>query len=360
MKGDPKIVAIASRLVDMGASPLEVAELLDKLPPNYDDVTVYEVLRSINPEVAEKFKREMSLYVWRTDLKREPFNKKRIVDSIVKEAGVSKNLAEKIAREVEEKVKELNITVITSTLIRELALLKFLEYGMEDAYRSYSRLGIPVYDVVNFVKEGKGQVEAFIARRVFAQYALLYLMPRELAEYVLDKQVFVHSIKNPFVPYTSAYVSRSSQERWYEGLSKFVFQKPFVERPSIMVPDWMEEEQAAVLKHVLSYLKPTFWTTGEVEGVEVSDMPLYFFGKLPEKQVLDKISINVERMRLFSPTHSSLREKLEAIKGFVEEYEEKRKAYVKASRIVVEVEGDKEVTEDVFDDSNYTVIQRRT
>lgn len=75
------------------------------------------------------------------------WNRARIVDALIKETGIKRELAEIIGLEVEKQVKKLSIDFITAPLVRELVDVKLLEYGLEDTRRRHTRLGVPIFDV---------------------------------------------------------------------------------------------------------------------------------------------------------------------------------------------------------------------
>ncbi|HXK45526.1 MAG TPA: ATP cone domain-containing protein, partial [bacterium] len=73
----------------------------------------------------------------------------KIVDSLVKETGMEQNIATFIATEVEKEIIASKVKNLTAPLIREMVNAKLVEFGMEDARRKYTRLGLPLYDVKN-------------------------------------------------------------------------------------------------------------------------------------------------------------------------------------------------------------------
>jgi ribonucleoside-triphosphate reductase (formate) len=73
------------------------------------------------------------------------FDKKKIVDSLLKETSISKEMAEKVARSIERKVN--SIEHVTGSLLRGLTLDYLVRHGMLDIYREYKRVGLPISDV---------------------------------------------------------------------------------------------------------------------------------------------------------------------------------------------------------------------
>ncbi|MFH1362401.1 MAG: anaerobic ribonucleoside-triphosphate reductase, partial [bacterium] len=75
------------------------------------------------------------------------WDKEKIIRALIKETGLAQEVALIIALEVEKQLRVMAVKTITAPLVRELVDVKLLEYGLEDARRRHTRLGVPVYDV---------------------------------------------------------------------------------------------------------------------------------------------------------------------------------------------------------------------
>jgi ribonucleoside-triphosphate reductase len=76
----------------------------------------------------------------------ESFDKNKIIESIRKETGCVGKIIEEIVDEVYTTLKVIRLDPVTGPLIREFINTKFLEHGMDDCRRKYTRVGMPVYD----------------------------------------------------------------------------------------------------------------------------------------------------------------------------------------------------------------------
>ncbi len=344
-----KSLNIINKLLELGVSPIEIAEIKEVVDEHMDDEQrVYEALKNINPELAEVFRKEIELSVWRSDLKKEPFNRSRIVESLVREVGLSKSMAERVAKDIEKKIRELNLSSVTSTLIRELVLIKLLEQSMEQEYKKYSRIGIPTYDLYRLISQKNFRER--ILERIFAQFTFIHLLPYRLAEYVSTKTVRIGSISNPAVPYSKTYIKRvSTFDRWIEGYAEFLYERGFVGRPSVYIPSWFEESEFYVVHTISKPYKPVFWSDSEDFKVPKSDIPLYEFGGVPDRTVKDYIEIDTYRLEIELPTEDERRKALREIKELLLEYEEKRSQWVKNGTVVIRFAGSSNYS-DIFDD----------
>ncbi len=359
MQVPAKFMLIAQKLREFGASEVEIAELWDKINGDVNIQVIYDALREINPELARNFLKEMRLVVWRSDMKREHFNRKRIVASLVKEVNLPRGLAERIAREVEEKIRNSDFSIITSTLIRELVLSKLLEIS-EDYYLRYMRLGIPIFDLETLLERGEAEK---VPKRIFRQYILLHVLPKRAAEYVMDGVLKFGTMDAPCLPYAITYYSRGpSMEKWLSGFLTTLYERRWVDVPSIFVPAHLLEDVLPIAN-----ASPTgiFWTDGEEMGkIKHSEIPLYSFGPLENRVVRELVTVDVGKLGELTGNvvafWKGLEEILEGIKAFMEF----KKKLVKKGETVVKIEGLDRVEKDLMiqkekvleNFSEYTII----
>ncbi|MEM3953261.1 MAG: helix-turn-helix domain-containing protein, partial [Nitrososphaerota archaeon] len=138
----------------------------------------------------EKLEKNLGLknvmMVWRSDGVIEPFDKRKIVDSLVREAGIPPRLAKEVATIAEEKLQTLKIEYLTSSLIRELVNTVLLDMGMEKYRYRLSRVGLPVYDVSKQLEESfkNGDMREFMEKAteaIMREYVMIDVLPRDIA-----------------------------------------------------------------------------------------------------------------------------------------------------------------------------------
>ncbi len=118
----------------------------------------------------------------------ENFDRNKIVESLVREAEVPIDLAQKIAREAEKRLLKLGIKYVTAPLIREFVNAILVEKGLEEYRHKLTRVGLPIYDVTLLMKEMSGksvgveEVHKTAGDRVIEEYTLLNTLPRDIAD----------------------------------------------------------------------------------------------------------------------------------------------------------------------------------
>ena len=76
---------------------------------------------------------DLALFVRTSDEDLISWNRRRIVQALVRETLVDEDTAEAISREVEEMIFSSRITMVTAPLIRELVNAKLIERGLGKA-----------------------------------------------------------------------------------------------------------------------------------------------------------------------------------------------------------------------------------
>jgi anaerobic ribonucleoside-triphosphate reductase len=95
-----------------------------------------------NPETTD-----LTLFIRTSGEEIAPWNRQRIVDALMREAGIDDELATQISKEVEKQIVSSGIGLLTTALVRELVNARLIERGMERERRLHGRLGFPLYDV---------------------------------------------------------------------------------------------------------------------------------------------------------------------------------------------------------------------
>lgn len=150
----------------------------------------------------KSYKKQLRVRTSKTLL--EQFDRKKIVDSLIEETTLDGAAAEKIAKEVEDEIGKLELEYVTAPLIREIANVRLLEHGHERERAMYTRLGMPVYDVKGLIGRGSKEnanlqynpesVHKLMADQIAREYALIDLIPKELADAHMAGQIHIHDL----------------------------------------------------------------------------------------------------------------------------------------------------------------------
>jgi len=156
---------------------------------------------------------DLALFVRTSSEDMVKWDRKFIVDALVRETGISEEMATIIGVEVEKQIRSLNIEVITSPLIRELVDVKLLEYNLEDARRRHTRLGAPLYDVKNIifnqnkenanVPHGPEATNLTLAENIKKEFALLHVFSIDVADAHMVGDLHLHDLGFVDRPYCS-------------------------------------------------------------------------------------------------------------------------------------------------------------
>jgi len=141
------------------------------------------------------------------------WDKEKIIEALAVETGLNREIASIIAIEVEKQIRAMAVKTITAPLIRELVDVKLLEYGLEEARRKHTRLGVPVYDVKKIIfhknKENANTPHSpeatnlTLAENIKKEYALLNVFSPSVADAHMRGDIHLHDLGFVDRPYCS-------------------------------------------------------------------------------------------------------------------------------------------------------------
>jgi anaerobic ribonucleoside-triphosphate reductase len=156
---------------------------------------------------------EIALFVRTSDDDLAHWDKQRIVNAMVREAGVPDGTARTISDEVEEIVLDSKVKVITVSLIRELVNAKLIEHGLEDARKRHARLGVPLFDAEKIITwpnrenanipHNPEATNMTLAEAINKQYALLRVFSQDVADAHARGDIHLHDLGFINRPYCS-------------------------------------------------------------------------------------------------------------------------------------------------------------
>ena len=145
------------------------------------------------------------LYIRTSNESLEEWDKERIVSALIRETYIDRRTAEAISTEVEKQVIGLEVTILTTTLIRELVGAKLFALGLEKAHKMHTRLGVPLYDVEQIIlRQGKTPgvlplgpelTNLALASRIKREYALLNVFSQEVADAHLSGDLYLEGLE---------------------------------------------------------------------------------------------------------------------------------------------------------------------
>lgn len=160
-------------LTDLGKMVLDVADRVEK--------------KAVKPR---------GMLVRTSHLTVEEFDQNKIANSLIKEAKVPPELAQKAAKEAEKRLVKSKTKYLTASLIREVVNAILVEKGYEDYRHKLTRVGMPVHEVSASIekREISGVAVSTISRAgqtVLSEYTLLNIFPRDIADAHLSGAIHI-------------------------------------------------------------------------------------------------------------------------------------------------------------------------
>lgn len=131
-----------------------------------------------------------------------PWDRARVAESLARETGLERPLADLVALEVEQWIARAGMTRLTTGLIRELVDAKLAERGLDAQRGRHRRLGIPLFDTERIVQGAAPDAEGCdpvatdraLARAVKREYALGEVFSAEVAEAHAAGAIHLHAL----------------------------------------------------------------------------------------------------------------------------------------------------------------------
>lgn len=194
----------------------------------------------------------------------EEFDANKIANSLVREAQMPAELAQKVAKETEKLLIHSKIKYLTAPLVREVVNATLIEKGFEEYRHKLTRLGIPVHDVAKLVetksdRRRKSSVQETAGETIFKEYTLLNIFPRDISDAHLSGALHINSLSSWIL--RPSEISHDLRFFLEKGLN---LEKIDAYQPTISPPHNMESALALTLNTCLHSAK-------EVESEQTID-----------------------------------------------------------------------------------------
>jgi DNA-binding transcriptional ArsR family regulator len=127
---------------------------LDRGERKYVISSLGRLVLNLTRQVEERSMLESGKFYVRTSRHTmEEFNPDKILQSLIREAGMPVELAKRITDEAEARISKFQTAYLTAPLIREIVNTLLIEHGYEEYRHKLTRLGLPVFDVTELVNK---------------------------------------------------------------------------------------------------------------------------------------------------------------------------------------------------------------
>ncbi len=157
---------------------------------------------NVSDEIERKAAKRKRILVRTSRFTLEDFDPNKIVDSLMHEAGMPADQAQRVAKETEKRLMKSKTKYLTAPLIREVVNAILIEKGLEIYRHKLTRLGLPVHDVVSLIQSRRRNPKssAFIDQRVaeivLEEYVLLDTFPRDIADAHLSGELHIDCLSD--------------------------------------------------------------------------------------------------------------------------------------------------------------------
>ncbi len=140
------------------------------------------------------------IYVRTSKEMMEEFKPDKILQALVKEAGMPVDLAQKMTSEAEARLYKFQTSYLTAPLIREIVNALLIEHGYEEYRHKLTRIGLPIHDVTQMLKQstrsdnGVSSLITQTSKEVFSEYLLLNQLSRDVTDAHLSGDIHISNL----------------------------------------------------------------------------------------------------------------------------------------------------------------------
>ena len=146
-----------------------------------------KMVLDVADRVERKAVKPRGMLVRTSHLTLEEFDANKIANSLIKEAKVPAELAQKAAKEAEKRLLKSRTKYLTAALIREVVNGILVEKGFDDYRHKLTRVGMPIHEVTAAIEANDAQRDSttlleLAGESVMGEYTLLNIFPRDIAD----------------------------------------------------------------------------------------------------------------------------------------------------------------------------------
>ncbi|MHA2393282.1 MAG: anaerobic ribonucleoside-triphosphate reductase [Promethearchaeota archaeon] len=171
--------------------------------------------------------------VFRTEGDLVVFDSSRILESILKETGMSEENAEKITELVVRRIISSGIKFLSGPHIREIVCSILSEQHFENERKLYTRIGMPLMDYEKILENGLGRppkriinpekIHNWAANRISEEYAHLRILSSEESKAHLYGNIHIHKLRYfDLRPFTQFWDPRIVLEEGLPPITNFI------------------------------------------------------------------------------------------------------------------------------------------
>ena len=158
-----------------------------------------KMVLDVADRVEKKAFKPRGMLVRTSHLTVEEFDANKIANSLIKEAKVPAELAQKAAKEAEKRIVKSKTKYLTAPLIREIVNGILVEKGYEEYRHKLTRVGMPVHEVTTSLESKDNPADsatilAKAGKTVLSEYTLLNIFPRDIADAHLSGAIHIDNL----------------------------------------------------------------------------------------------------------------------------------------------------------------------
>lgn len=207
----------------------------NKVDKHYTITNLGKLVVSLTKQIeARSIIERGTMYVRTSSLSIEEFNSDKILQSLLREGRLPRELAQKITEDVEDRIYKYQASYLTGPMIREITNAVLLENGYEDYRNVMTRLGMPPYDIQHMLTNADrmdGGIKSTVlstGRHVLCEYLLTNTLHKDMADMYLSGEIHIAELATWSLTPDTIFVDAGDilgEDSWRSGLPRRTIQE---------------------------------------------------------------------------------------------------------------------------------------
>ncbi len=175
---------------------------LNKGEKKYAITNLGKLVLNLVRQIEERSILESGKIYIRTLDKFQEFNTHRIMQMLIRDAGMSPEIANKIAEEVESKIFKLGLSYLTDPIVNEIINNTLLEHGYEEYRARLSRVGIASSELSRLLDDDIDSLTHILSNNLLSEFMLFSHLPKDIADQHIEGNINISTGLNGIIPDT--------------------------------------------------------------------------------------------------------------------------------------------------------------
>lgn len=175
---------------------------LNKGEKKYAITNIGKMVLNLVRQIEERSMLESGKVYIRTLDRFQEFNTHKIMQILIRDAGMPPDVASKIAEDVESKIFKFGLSYLTDQIVSEIINYSLLEHGYEEYRARLSRVGIPSSELYRLLESNIDYLLHTLPKNILSEFMLFYYLPKDIVDHHIEGNIHIATGLRSIMPDT--------------------------------------------------------------------------------------------------------------------------------------------------------------